>query len=460
MTAQATRAHCRSGCHWRKVATAAAQNYVGEIFEKGLGVPPDYTTAASWYRKAADQNVTRAQINLGFLYERGLGVEKDVATALHWYRKASGLSELMVPSVTSPNSAAEQKAGPKIDIIDPPMIQTRGYSQVKIRAGIAVIPVVGQVQTSAGVLSLRVNDHVEQPDRKGVFRTDIPVLGVNTVVKVVAVDKDGKRAELQFTFVPDAQAVTEAPGTQLKVATGKFYALVIGDSAYEQLPKLDTAIADAKSISSLLKKKYGFDTTTLIDANRYDVLSSLNEMRNKLKPEDSLLIYYAGHGELDKINFRGYWLPIDAEPRSPTNWISNIAVTDMLNAMPAKHVMVVADSCYSGAMTRSPFVERSDGGAANLSKLADGRSRTVFSSGGLRPVLDGGGGDHSVFAKAVLDVLASNTAPLDGQRLYRLVAVKVATAASKLNVEQIPEYAPLRFAGHEAGDFVFVPRNN
>ena len=27
------------------------------------------------------------------------------------------------------------------------------------------------------------------------------------------------------------------------------------------------------------------------------------------------------------------------------------------------------------------------------------------------------------------------------------------------NLRQRPDYAPIRFAGHEAGDFVFVPRN-
>ena len=43
---------------------------------------PDYSTAAQWYRKAADQGNSRAQINLGSLYERGLGVAKNKATAL------------------------------------------------------------------------------------------------------------------------------------------------------------------------------------------------------------------------------------------------------------------------------------------------------------------------------------------------------------------------------------------
>jgi hypothetical protein len=44
-----------------------AQTYVGEIYEKGLGVQPDYQLAAAWYRKAADQGYPRAQINLGHL---------------------------------------------------------------------------------------------------------------------------------------------------------------------------------------------------------------------------------------------------------------------------------------------------------------------------------------------------------------------------------------------------------
>ena len=69
----------------------AAQTYVGEIYEQGLGTAPDYAAAAQWYRKAAEQGYTRAQVNLGFLYERGLGVPKDPRQALEWYRRAAGL---------------------------------------------------------------------------------------------------------------------------------------------------------------------------------------------------------------------------------------------------------------------------------------------------------------------------------------------------------------------------------
>jgi hypothetical protein len=75
-----------------KLGDPEAQTYVGEIYEKGLGLPADYQVAALWYQRAAEQNFTRAQINMGNLYEKGLGVPKDPVQALNWYRKASGLN--------------------------------------------------------------------------------------------------------------------------------------------------------------------------------------------------------------------------------------------------------------------------------------------------------------------------------------------------------------------------------
>lgn len=72
---------------------AVAQTYVGEIYERGLGLPgPDYAQAAQWYRRAAEAGHAPAQTALGSLYERGLGVPQDRRIALDWYRQATGLS--------------------------------------------------------------------------------------------------------------------------------------------------------------------------------------------------------------------------------------------------------------------------------------------------------------------------------------------------------------------------------
>ena len=103
----------------------------------------------------------------------------------------------------------------------------------------------------------------------------------------------------------------------------------------------------------MLSGKYGFVINLLLNATRGDLISALAKLRAKLTLNDNLLIYHAGHGELDKVTRQGYWLPVDADPDVPTNWVSTNDVTVMVRAIRAKHVMVVADSCYSGTLVRA-----------------------------------------------------------------------------------------------------------
>jgi hypothetical protein len=101
----------------------------------------------------------------------------------------------------------------------------------------------------------------------------------------------------------------------------------------------------------------------------------------------------------------------------------------------------------------------SDEARANwLQSIAKSRSRTVLTSGGVKPVLDGGGGKHSVFAQVLLRVLGENNGIIEAQRVYQEISARVLDAAMRARFEQRPEYAPMRYAGHESGDFLFVPR--
>ena len=87
-----------------------AQNYVGEIYDKGLGIEPDYELAHVWYNKAARQGDSKAQMNLGYLYEKGLGVPKNQATATAWYAKSSQLSKANIPYASSLTSAQDSNS--------------------------------------------------------------------------------------------------------------------------------------------------------------------------------------------------------------------------------------------------------------------------------------------------------------------------------------------------------------
>jgi len=214
--------------------------------------------------------------------------------------------------------------------------------------------------------------------------------------------------------------------------------------------------------ADLLEMQYGFETTVLIDATLFDILAALKSLRENISKDASVLVYYAGHGELDEATGMGFWLPVDAAPDDRNDWISSTEISDQLDLLPARHVLVVVDSCYSGALTQTalPYYSGTSGEEREhwLEQIAKNRSRTALTSGGLKPVLDTMGGDHSIFARAILETLRENDSPLETRRLWSAVKTRVEYQTRKLGRHQRPEYAPIRHAGHESGDFVFVPR--
>ena len=94
---------------------------------------------------------------------------------------------------------------------------------------------------------------------------------------------------------------------------GNYHALVIGIDEYKHLPKLETAVRDAKAVAQVLEKDYGFKVRLLVNPDRLGIIDAFDEYRESLGGKDNLLIYYAGHGWLDEDADRGYWLPADAQ---------------------------------------------------------------------------------------------------------------------------------------------------
>ena len=358
-----------------------------------------------------------------------------------------------------------------IEIIEPKLAAVRGLPGIKLRSAVSTITVIGKVVTNKPLLSVTINDRDVPVNANKVFKATVPVQGEQTTVQVTAIDEGGARSETSFQVIgagaSSTQVASKAPKGAIeidpkKVKFGRYHALVIGNNKFQHLPNLETAETDAKVVARLLQDRYRFQVKLLLNASRYDILSALNSLRETLTENDNLLIYYAGHGELDRKNSRGYWLPTDAERASTANWISATALTDILNVMSARQIMIASDSCYSGALSRSVLARLEAGRSPEaqrtwLQTMASKRSRTVLTSGGLAPVSDGGGGKHSIFARAFIDVLSQNTLVLSGQQLFQEVSTRVTYAMADIGFEQVPSYSPLMHAGHELGDFFFVP---
>jgi uncharacterized caspase-like protein len=235
------------------------------------------------------------------------------------------------------------------------------------------------------------------------------------------------------------------------ISVGPYYALVIGINDYAYLGRLKTAVNDATAVAQMLQTQYGFQTKLLKNATRSEIMTALADYRQTLKENSNLLIYYAGHGYNDRDAGEAYWLPVNAKSNNNDNWISADDITRAVRAISSLHVIIIADSCYSGDLTRGAFnIDLGEHGAVLVKRLKS-KSRTLMASGGDEPVADNGPGGHSVFAAAVLQALAQTRDPaFTASDLFRRIETPVANRSG-----QMPQYDLIRNSGHEFGDFIF-----
>jgi uncharacterized caspase-like protein len=359
-------------------------------------------------------------------------------------------------------------------MITPELLATRGDAFIaKTRGGTSQRTIIGRVVSDEPILRVLVNDRDVSLNEKGIFQEAVVLRGNETDVAIEAVDQSGRRSDLRFILSRDEEDATRflaganeqssviGSTSVPSINYGTYYALLIGNTDYQQMPNLSTAVNDVEEVDRVLREKYGFQTKVLRNATRYEILDAIETARKWVTELDNFVIYYAGHGEVDSTNNKGNWLPVDAEPGSRANWIASTTLSDLIKSYSAKHVLVVADSCYSGLMTRSTLSRldegRSDEAYARwIAGLAETQTRMLLSSGADAPVLDNGGGKHSIFAKAFLDVLRLNQGVLEGKDLHREVAARVTYAAEAAQFDQEPQYSPIQFTDHEGGDFLFV----
>lgn len=357
---------------------------------------------------------------------------------------------------------------PRIEIYDLSPQLTRGVRYETDNRDKKRRLLAGTVWAPAGLASFEVNEKPEPVEPDGKFRVWIPLNpSGGTNVHLTAIDQRGKSTSIihQLARNMDIPKLDLTKPEVESVNFGHYYALIIGNSNYRNLPDLKTPVNDAREVAELLRDKYGFKLSLLLDASRYEILRALEQYINNLSENDNLLIYYSGHGHLDAANNRGYWLPVDAAPDSTANWIPNYAITDMLNIMAVKSALIISDSSYSGSLTRGVIARPESGQNAELrlqyiKELAKGRTRMVLTSGELAPVMDTGGGNHSVFANVLLDVLATNDQIIEGSRLYQEMSARVVSESKMFGLTQVPQYSANTQAGHESGDFIFVPVEN
>ena len=249
-----------------------------------------------------------------------------------------------------------------------------------------------------------------------------------------------------------APAVSPA-STFPESTSGRRLALLVGNNRYATpIPPLETPIADVTKIASILTQQFGFETRIIKDAGQAQIIDAVNRIATEVRPEDSVVLFYAGHGYLMEDLQMGFWIPVDASVKTAKGWISNSDISKLLAAIPARQLILISDSCFSGTLTREGKVPEVD--VTRPGDISQRRSVVVMSSGGDEPVSDEGKDGHSVFAWNLIRTLENTGSITPGLRVWSNLHRSVMQ-----DFPQEPQYGAVVSAGHVAGgDFLFLPR--
>ncbi|NJN77366.1 MAG: caspase family protein [Saprospiraceae bacterium] len=228
--------------------------------------------------------------------------------------------------------------------------------------------------------------------------------------------------------------------------------IAIDDYSEAVWKPLKTSVNDANAVAQVLSQKYVFDEIITLynkDATQKNILNKLDEVATKLTENDQLLIFYSGHGF--ELGNEGYWVAFDAIDTDPLKMVSNTQFKKMISTTKAKHVLLMADACFSGTAFKASNLYIRNDGEEDYYKIISGLiSRQAIISGSLEPTEDENG-EHSIFTKYLLKYLENNENQyFSTSELYELMKYPLAA-----NSTAIPKFGHIQNAGHEGGQFVF-----
>ena len=421
----------------------AAMFTMADVLNRGDIVDMDEPGATKIYQRLAQYGVPSAQRALGVQLMNGWGIQRNEALGEEWIRLAAKSGNAAAFDVLF--ERATEKADFKEAIKWAMHNAEMGYLGFSANGYLAVKAMLSHLELSGKDLD-KFNKYLRfhcETSITVVAHEDCSVLG--------SISKSFRSRPTLIDAARDPSILRLVDDFELD--TGRYIALVVANDEYEFWDSLETPRRDAELVGSILESQYGFEVTYLKNASRRDTLRALYDMASDIQFNDHFLLYYAGHGVVDRATDTAYWIPSSASRDFRPDWISSAEIMTSLKAIPSRHLLLVADSCYSGKLLRGAAPTEGNPGVAVIQRLFSKKARVAITSGGDEPVQDASsGGQHSVFANAFARALNDADGPTPSSTIFNDVLGAVSLEAS-----QTPQYADMRELGHDGGDFIFVP---
>jgi hypothetical protein len=167
------------------------------------------------------------------------------------------------------------------------------------------------------------------------------------------------------------------------------YALLIGIDKYEHLRQLSRAAKDAADVAECLTRRGNYRENQIFllrdeEATKSTIESYLSSLASQVKPSDTVVVFFSGHGLQPKGGFaEGEFLcPVDVDPKNIKNTaISNEDLSTALSHIKANQVVTFLDACHSGGVGEIKDIEvRAGFSSSTYDLLAASTGRVVIAS--------------------------------------------------------------------------------
>lgn len=292
----------------------------------------------------------------------------------------------------------------------PPVIELFGAIATRGES-ISLVPsksvTAGRITDNSRIVHAQANGITLVVASNGRFELPKEVIGARNIV-ISAVDEFGNKAVREFIV-----SQTEAA----KTAESSKYAYLFASKDYDFWTDLKNPVFDAEKIGELLESYYGYKVTIIRNPNRYEVTEKLDQIRRfKFKPNDQLLVFFAGHGLYDSV-WGGYYVcPESKLPKDDKyyeTYYPQQKIADLVDGCAARNVFLVMDVCFGGKMfdkiDKHEYRTVNDGNEMSadeyIGKMLEIPCRQFLTSGGNNYVEDGVAGAHSPFASRFIFAL-------------------------------------------------------
>ena len=325
----------------------AAQFYMAQCYESGIGTDEDLKEAFLMYRRAAERGLTDAMVELSRCYRDGIGVDVNATRAEEWQKRYEN-----------------RKGGSGLpNLID---ICQEGFSHPENYA-------------------LQPNGVVKRPEEStAVVTTPMQEMASRPVIKSKVQTLDTSGTSPKSTETEKSDVDVNVPN--MKRTSEYVFAVIIANENYQEVSKVSNAWNDGAVFAQYCQEVLGLPSSNVHmvkDATLSNIKKEVNWMRGVGESHGgkaSFIIYYAGHGVPDENTHNAFLLPVDGFTADLSTCYSLSDFYDMISDILSLKTIVLLDACFSGSVRGEGMLASARGVAIKPKKEVVKGNLVVFSA--------------------------------------------------------------------------------